>query len=72
MPLKNYQYNTIMRMYDERQATARAVSDARQREIEQTLPEYAALQAQIIENSMNYARASLFTPDSADSGQKGT
>lgn len=68
MSLKNYQYNAIMRIYDERQAASRALLTARQQEIEQTLPEYTALQAQIIENSMNYARNSLFSPetDNAD------
>ena len=61
MSLKNYQYNAIMRVYDERQAASRALLDARQKEIEQNLPAYAALHAQIIENSMNYARTSLFS-----------
>lgn len=70
MSLKNYQYNAIMRMYDERQATARAVSDARQKEIEQTLPEYVALQAQIIENSMNYARTFLFSGDASHNAEE--
>lgn len=69
MSLKNYQYQAIMRTYDERQAASRALLAKRQAEIEQTLPAYTALQQQIIENSMNYARASLFTPDSADAAQ---
>jgi len=69
MSLKNYQYQAIMRTYDERQAASRALLTKRQAEIEQTLPAYTALQQQIIENSMNYARASLFTPDSADAAQ---
>lgn len=69
MSLKNYQYQAIMRTYDERQAASRALLAKRQAEIEQTLPAYSALQQQIIENSMNYARASLFTPDSADAVQ---
>lgn len=64
MSLKNYQYNAIMRTYDERQAASRALLAVRQKEIEQNLPEYTALQAQIIENSMNYARTSLFSPES--------
>lgn len=63
MSLKNHQYNAIMRTYDERQAASRAVLAVRQKEIEQNLPEYAALQAQIIENSMDYARTSLFSPE---------
>lgn len=61
MSLKNYQYNAIMRAYDDRRAAARAILDARQQEIEQNLPGYAVLQAQIIENSMGYARAALFS-----------
>lgn len=66
MPLKNYQYNAVMRIYDSRQAASRALLEKRQQEIEQTLPAYSALHRQIIENSMNYARASLFTRDTAD------
>lgn len=69
MSLKNYQYNAIMREYDERQSASRAVLSARQKEIEQNLPAYAALQQQIIENSMEYARASLLGTDSADAAQ---
>lgn len=69
MSLKNYQYQAIMRTYDERQAASRALLAKRQAEIEQTLPAYTALQQQIIENSMNYARASLFTPNSTDTTQ---
>lgn len=61
MPLKNYQYNAIMRTYDERQAAMRAVLDARQKEIEQAIPDYAMLQQKIVDNSMNYARLSLFS-----------
>ena len=66
MPLKNYQYNAVMRIYDSRQAASRALLEKRQQEIEQTLPAYSALHRQIIENSMNCARASLFTRDTAD------
>ena len=69
MSLKNYQYNAIMRGYDERQSASRAVLSARQKEIEQNLPAYAALQQQIIENSMEYARSSLLGTDSADAKQ---
>lgn len=60
MALKNYQYNTIMRTYDARQSATRALLDARQSEIEAKLPEYTDLQAQIIENSLQYVRMSLF------------
>lgn len=66
MSLKNYQYNTIMRTYDERRAASRALLDARQKEIEQKLPEYAGLQQKIVDNSMNYAQTFLF------SGETGT
>lgn len=64
MSLKNYQYNAIMRTYDERQSASRALLSARQKEIEQNLPAYAALQQQIIDNSMEYARTALFGADS--------
>ena len=66
MSLKNYQYNAIMRTYDARQAAARTLLEQRQKEIEQNLPAYTQLQQQIIENSMAYARAALFSKDSAD------
>ena len=65
MSLKNHQYNAIMRIYDDRQSASRALLSTRQKEIEQTLPAYTALQEQIIENSMNYARNSLFSGDSS-------
>lgn len=64
MSLKNYQYNAIMRTYDERQSASRALLAERQKEIEQTLPAYTALHQQLIENSMSYARTSLFSPES--------
>lgn len=64
MSLKNYQYNAIMRTYDARQAASRALLSNRQKEIEQVLPAYTALRAQIIENSMNFARTSLFSTES--------
>lgn len=63
MSLKNHQYNAIMRIYDERRAVSRSLLEARQKEIEQNLPAYTALQQQIIENSMNYARSSLFSTE---------
>lgn len=63
MSLKNYQYNAIMRTYDERKSASRALLALRQKEITQTIPEYAALQEKIIENSMNYAQTSLFSAD---------
>jgi len=66
MALKNYQYNTIMRTYDTRRAASHALLDARQAEIEAVLPEYSALHAQIIENSLQYAKASLFHAGQAD------
>lgn len=66
MSLKNYQYNAIMRTYDARQAAARTLLEQRQKEIEQNLPAYTRLQQQIVENSMAYARAALFSKDSAD------
>lgn len=65
MSLKNHQYNAIMRIYDERRAASRARLVLREKEIEQNLPAYTALRKQIIENSMNYARTSLFSGDTA-------
>lgn len=66
MSLKKYQYNAIMRTYDERRSASRALLAARQKEIEQIIPAYTALQQQLIENSMNYARTALFNSDSAN------
>ncbi len=65
MALKNHQYHTIERIYDARQAASRAILDKRQAEIEKKLPEYSALHAEIIENSMQYARMSLFSGSEA-------
>ncbi len=59
MALKTYQYNTIMREYDAKQAASRALLDARQAEIEKAIPAYADLRRQIIENSLAYARNTL-------------
>ena len=63
MSLKPYQYNAIMRSYDDRQAASRALLDARQAEITRTLPAYGQLHQQIIENSMDFARNSLLKWD---------
>lgn len=70
MSLKPYQYNAIMRMFDERQSASRALQTERQSEIEKALPEYTALHRQIIENSMSYARASLFSADNAQGAEE--
>lgn len=72
MSLKNYQYNAIMRTYDERRSASHALLAGRQKEIEQNLPAYTALQQQIIDNSMEFARASLFgaTADNAEALRK--
>ena len=61
MSLKNYQYNAIMRIYDDRQSASRARLEARQSEIERILPAYGELHTQIIDNSMNYARTALLS-----------
>ena len=70
MSLKNHQYNTIMRTYDDRRAASRALLEKRQTEIEEKFPKYRDLQAQIIENSMNYAKASLFAKDNPPSSKE--
>lgn len=64
MSLKPYQYNAIMRSYDDRRAASRALLEARQAEIDRTLPAYGQLHKQIIENSMSFARNSLFSGES--------
>lgn len=60
MPLSNSQFNEILRDYDERQAVMRADLERKEREIEETIPEYAQLTNQIIDNSMMYAKASFY------------
>lgn len=69
MPLKNSQYNAIMRTYDERRAASHALLSAREAEIMQAIPAYASLHSQIIENSMNYARTSLFSGESGSTSE---
>lgn len=70
MSLKNYQYNAIMRTYDERRAASRALLEQRQAEIDRVIPAYAGLRAQIIENSMSFARASLFSGDASSNAEE--
>ena len=64
MSLKPYQYNAIMRIYDERRAASHALLASREKEIEQSLPGYEALHRQIIEASMEYATTALFSGNS--------
>lgn len=49
MHLKNSQYSTIMRMYDQRQAQDRQLRDERVREVLKKVPEYARLKEQFTE-----------------------
>ncbi|MBP3576493.1 MAG: ATP-binding protein [Lachnospiraceae bacterium] len=69
MSLKNYQYNAIIRMYDERRSASHALILEREKEIEQNLPAYTALKEQIIENSMRFATTALFSGDNADANE---
>lgn len=69
MSLKPYQYNAIMRIYDGRQSASRALITAREKEIAQNLPEYTALQQQIIENSMRFATTALFSDSTTDANE---
>ncbi|MCR5154486.1 MAG: DNA replication protein DnaC, partial [Lachnospiraceae bacterium] len=66
MPLKNSQFNAILRNYDERQSEMRRLLDEREKEIEEKIPEYGKLNEQVINNSMEYARAALLARKSAE------
>ncbi|MGN0506278.1 MAG: ATP-binding protein [Lachnospiraceae bacterium] len=60
MGLKNYQYNSIMRQYDDRQAAARALLDKRRAEVDSAVPAYRELEERIIEGSIRCAKQALY------------
>lgn len=59
MGLKNYQYNAIMREYDERQSAARYLLEKRQEEVEAKIPAYRELEQRIIDGSIRCAEQLL-------------
>lgn len=59
MSLKGYQYNAIMREYDRRQAISHQLLTERKEEIDKKLPAYSEMESEIIDNSMQYAKAAL-------------
>lgn len=60
MGLKNYQYNSILRQYDDRQAAARTLLEHRRAEVEEKIPAYRELEDQIIRSSMLCVKQALF------------
>lgn len=57
MPLKNAQYNAIMRQYDLRRFDAINIQKERQKQIADTIPEFASIDAQIAAAAADHARA---------------
>ena len=67
MALKNFQYNRILRAYDERRQQSRWELDQRIQEIYEKLPEIADLDQEIASGSIRCARLSLTeSPDSCN------
>lgn len=52
MALKNYQYNSIMRTYEERQNETRHLLDSRREEIYKKIPKYRELELAIVDASI--------------------
>lgn len=60
MPLKNYQYNTILREYDRKQLKNRHELELRQKKAYSIIPELQEIDIAIASNSVGYAKESLF------------
>lgn len=60
MGLKNYQYNAILRQYDDRQAASRTLLEQRRAEVDAAIPAYRELENRIIEGSMRYAEQMFY------------
>ena len=59
MGLTNSQYDSIMRIYNERQSYAKQTAAARRKEISEKIPEYDNIDNQIASLSIDFAIASL-------------
>ena len=71
MGLKNYQYNAILRQYDDRQAASRTLLEQRRAEVDAAIPAYRELENRIIEGSMRYAEQMFYGgQDSIDALRK--
>ncbi len=60
MGLKNYQYNAILRQYDDRQAMSRALLAKRRAEVDAAIPAYHELENRIIEGSIRCAEQAFY------------
>lgn len=60
MSLKNYQYNSILRQYDDRQAASRALLEQRRAEVDAAIPAYRELEHRIIEGSIRCAEQAFY------------
>ena len=65
MALKNAQFEQILRIYDDRRLSNKAIHDARIQEIHQRIPAFAALDASLAERSVAFAKASIGLSDEA-------
>ncbi len=59
MALTNLQYDTIMKEYEEQQQISRRQLQERQQEVESRLPDYSALEDQIVQAGIFYAKRAL-------------
>lgn len=59
MPLSRFQYDTIMREYDQKQYRARREQEARIRQIEQQIPQMKQIEEEIGQTALRQARRAL-------------
>lgn len=59
MALKNYQYNTILREYDNRRLKNRHILEERKEEVYQAIPELSDIDTEIVSGSVKSAKLSL-------------
>lgn len=70
MPLTNSQYDSIMRIYEQKRIRNHALLRKRQEEIEQKLPAYVMLQEELISLSVEQAKKQLFSDNDSLSDTK--
>ncbi|MBP5250555.1 MAG: ATP-binding protein [Lachnospiraceae bacterium] len=67
MAIKDYQYNRILRHYDELQDRSAHIAESRRKEVLNAIPEYAALEKQTVDLSMSCAESLMSENPEADS-----
>ena len=65
MPLKNFQYNKILRDYDAKQLESKHNLDLRTEEIYKTIPEMKEIDDKVISSSIESARLLLYGDEDA-------